>query len=43
MKKASGDDVGAAAATGDGPEVVAEKLARLNEEYERTFPGLRYV
>lgn len=35
----------AAAATspGQGAEDEADRLRKLNEEYERTFPGLRYV
>lgn len=28
---------------GSGPTEEAEELKRLNEEYEKTFPGMRYV
>ncbi|EFR04600.1 hypothetical protein MGYG_07607 [Nannizzia gypsea CBS 118893] len=33
----------AAMASGQGDKDEADRLGRLNEEYERAFPGLRYV
>ncbi|OAL69048.1 hypothetical protein A7D00_6805 [Trichophyton violaceum] len=33
----------AATSPGQGAEDEADRLRKLNEEYERTFPGLRYV